>query len=351
LRLDIGGMRTIAGPLARRGNVLLVVSGTAIVAVLLLMLVGCQTLGYQDSVKSADQILSNTTKLEADIRGKMVQYDLDAVSLAVVADCNTVYANSFSVEQDEPLQAASISKPVSAYAALKLVEQGKLALDTPLSSYLKERYFPDGSEGNSITLRMVLNHTCGLSNDTSGDDRRIYYPPGEAFHYSGAGFAYLTEVVEAVAGLPFDVFMEQSVLVPLGMTHSKFSIPLTGGGKAVSAAYSLVTTPADLALFFTELLQPRMISEDLIEQMLSDSVKINEHYSWGLGVGLQHGGGDTAIWQWGDNADYHKALAIFFLNSRTGIVVMASGKNGDKVFQDIAHDAIGGAYYGLQRGI
>jgi hypothetical protein len=145
--------------------------------------------------------------------------------------------------------------------------------------------------------------------------------------------------------------MEQSVLVPLGMTHSKFSFPLEGGGNAVSAAYSLVTTPADLALFFEELLETQMIDSSLIEEMLSDSVKINEHYSWGLGVGLQHGGGDTAIWQWGDNADYHKALAIFFPSSKTGILVMARGKNADRVFQDIAHDAIGGSYYGLQYGI
>jgi CubicO group peptidase (beta-lactamase class C family) len=326
----------------------LLACGSVMTAIFLMTLGGCGAPSYQDPVKSPDQILSNTAELEADIRAKMDQYDLDAVS---VADCSTVYAGAFSVGQDEPFQAASISKVLSAYAALKLVEQGKLALDTPLSSYLDKKYFPDGSEGNNITLRMVLNHTCGLSNDVTGNDREIHYPPGEAFHYSGAGFAYLTAVVEAVTGLPFDTFMEQSVLVPLGMTHSRFSFTLADGSKAVSAAYSLVTTPSDLALFFTELLKPRMISESLIEQMLSDSVTINEHYSWGLGVGLQHGNGDTAIWQWGDNADYHKTLVIFFRNSSTGIIVMARGKNADRAFQDIAHDAIGGSYYGLEESI
>jgi CubicO group peptidase (beta-lactamase class C family) len=280
---------------------------------------------------------------------KMKEYDVKAVSIAVVTNNHLKYARAIGVKTDDPFQAASISKALSAYAALMLVEEGRLQLDTPLSSYLKERYFGDGSDGNAITLRMILSHTSGLSNDATEKDRRLYCKLGEAFHYSGAGFAYLTKVMESITGLPLDEYMERSLLLPLGMTHSKCSILRPNGEKAVSAAYSLVTTPSDLAQLFLELLNPRMVSRNLVEQMLSDSVKINEHYSWGLGVGIQHGNGDTAIWHWGNNENYCRSLAVFFPKSCTGVVIMTEGRDGDKIYKDIAHDAIGGSYYGLER--
>lgn len=320
-------------------------------ALIAVLLVACQTVTYQDPIRTKEQILGNAANLEADIVGEMKKYDVKAVSIAVVTDNQVEYVHAFGAQTDEPFQAASISKTLSAYAALRLVEQGKLELETPLSGYLQGRYFSDGSDGNAITLRMVLNHTSGLSNDVTGKDRKLYYKMGEAFHYSGAGFAYLTKVIESVTGSPFDEYMEQSLLLPLGMTHSKFSISHSNGTKTVSAAYSLVTTPSDVAQFFIELLNPGMVSGSLVEQMLSDSVKINEHYSWGLGVGIQHGNDDTAIWHWGNNDNYYKSLAVFFLKSGTGVVIMTKGKDGDKIYQDIAHDAIGGSYYGLERSV
>jgi len=319
--------------------------------VLAFLLVGCQTVCYQDPIRTEDQILGDVPNLEADIMARMKGFDVKAASIAIVTSHRVEYVHAFGAPTDGTFQAASISKTLSAYAALRLVEQGKLDLDTPLSGYLQEKYFPVGSHGNVITLRMVLNHTSGLSNDATGRDRRLYHKPGEAFHYSGAGFAYLTKVIESITRLPFDVYMEQSVLLPLGMTHSRFSIRLPNGTKAVSAAYSLVTTPADVGLFFLELLDPMMISEALAEQMRSDSVKINRHYSWGLGVGIQHGNDDTAIWNWGNNENYYKSLVVFFLKSGTGVVIMTKGKNGDKIYQDIAHEAIGGSYYGLERSV
>ena len=322
-----------------------------VLVVLVALLIGCQTVSYEDSIKTKEQILNETSNLEANIIGKMKWYNVRAVSIAVVSSNQTVYVQAFDAKTDEAFQAASISKVLSSYAALKLVADGRIDMDSPLSTYLNEKYFPEGSEGNSITLRMVLSHTSGLSNDASGQDTKVYHKPGEAFHYSGVGFVYLMKVIETITGLPYDIFMEQSVLLPLGMAHSRFSIPLSNGGKAVSAAYSLVTTPADLALFFEELLDPKMISANLVALMFSDSVKINEHYSWGLGVGLQHGNGDTAIWHWGNNDNYHKSLAVFFLKSKTGVIIMTKGKNGEKIYQDVAHEAIGGSYYGLEKSV
>jgi CubicO group peptidase (beta-lactamase class C family) len=320
------------------------------VGIMALICLGCHGRIYEDHVKSKDQILSGIGRLEDYVQGKMKEYDVEKVSMAIICDNAVIYAHAFNAQLNEQFQAASISKPVSAYAALRLVEQGKLELDKPLSSYLHERYFPEGSEGNAITLRMVLSHTSGLSNNVSGKDRIVHYKPGEAFHYSGGGFTYLTKVIEEVTGTPFAAYMQQNVLSPLGMSDSSFSIG-AGGYNRISAASGLASTPVDLARFFLEILNPRMIDLDLIRQMLSESVRINSHYSWGLGIGLQRGKGEDAIWHWGNNNDTYESLVVIFVKSNTGIIIMTKGKNGKKIYQDIAHSAIGGSYYGLERNL
>ena len=123
------------------------------------------------------------------------------------------------------------------------------------------------------------------------------------------------------------------------------------GVHGVSAAYSLVTTAEDLARFFLELMAPRHIDPALVQAMLSDSVRINEKYAWGLGVGIQHGGGEDAIWQWGYNGNYHRALAIFYPKTGTGVVVMTRGLNGSGFLARVAHAAIGGPQFGLDQAI
>jgi hypothetical protein len=72
------------------------------------------------------------------------------------------------------------------------------------------------------------------------------------------------------------------------------------------------------------------------------AVTIDDHYGWGLGVGLQTGGAEDAIWQWGDN-NPHRALAIFYRQSKTGVVVVAEGAKANRTFSDIAHQAVGGS--------
>ena len=315
------------------------------------LLAGCSGLVFLDPVRSEGQIEAGLRDLEQAVVERMRGDSLEAVSVAIVTRGRLAYSKAFGVEPEGRFQAASISKVVSAYAALKLVEEGRLSLDAPLSGCLPvAAYFPPASPGDRITLRMVLNHSSGLSNDALGHDRAVHHEPGEGFHYSGGGFAFLTRVVEKVTGQPFDTFMEREILVPLGMGHSRFRIDELGV-LGVSAAYSLVTTPADLATFFIELMDPRHLDPARVRAMLSDSVVVNDRYSWGLGVGLQHGGPEDAIWHWGNNDDFHRALAVFYPKTGTGVVVMTRGRGGSRTLAWIAHQAIGGAQFGLDFAI
>jgi hypothetical protein len=81
--------------------------------------------------------------------------------------------------------------------------------------------------------------------------------------------------------------------------------------------------------------------------MLSDAVRIDEHYSWGLGIGIQHSNGGTAVWHWGNNAEVYHSLVLCFLEEGTGVVILTKGKRGKLLYQDLAHYALGGPYFGL----
>jgi CubicO group peptidase (beta-lactamase class C family) len=145
------------------------------------------------SVRSARDVIS---RLESEVPGLMKQGGVPGMSIALIRDGKTVWLRGFGVkdkktgepvETDTVFEAASLSKPVFTYGVLKLVDQGKLNLDTPLSSYLPKPYVPDERAGE-ITARLVLSHRTGFPNWRGSDGLLpIYFSPGERFSYSGEG--------------------------------------------------------------------------------------------------------------------------------------------------------------------
>ena len=141
------------------------------------------------------------------------------------------------VSGDSVFQAASLSKPVFAYAVLKLVEQGRIALDPPVLRYLPHGYRhafdPLKEEASAaadevtdprlhaVTVRMLLQHTSGLPNWASGP-LHFKGTPGTRWTYSGEGYVLLQRAVEAVVGQPLDEVMQEQVFAPLGMAHSSY---------------------------------------------------------------------------------------------------------------------------------
>ena len=135
---------------------------------------------------------------------------------------------------DRVYRLASVTKPLTAYAALVAVEEGVFELDDPAG--------PPGS-----TVRHLLAHTSGL--DFSED--KVRAEPGTRRIYSNRGFEVLAQTLEARAEIPFSTYIHEAVFAPLGMSSTR----LTG-----SAGAGAESTAADLARFAAELQRPALLA-------------------------------------------------------------------------------------------
>ncbi|NIM12137.1 MAG: serine hydrolase [Candidatus Aminicenantes bacterium] len=247
-------------------------------------------------------------KIKKAVTGLMEKEEIPGLSMTIIKDGKLWWPEGFGVkstESGEPVtadtvfEACSLSKPVFAYAALKLVEEGKLDLDTPLVNYVPEMSYLEKEFLNGkiedqrfkkITARHVLTHTTGFPNWRSKKTINIQFEPGEKFSYSGEGFVYLQKVVEKITGKPLDDLMMEYVFQPLGMIHSSyvwqeeyenlaasahsgfgFGKPLRKSKKANGAA-SLYTTAPDFARFVCALLTGKGLSEETHRLMLRPHV-------------------------------------------------------------------------------
>ncbi|HET6255322.1 MAG TPA: serine hydrolase [Puia sp.] len=328
-------------------------------------------------------------KLETDIPVLLEKSDVPGMSIALIRDGRLVWSKGFGVSNavtKKPVtthtifEAASLSKPVFAYAVLRLVDEGKLNLDTPLNKYLGNNYDVVGDERiNLITARHVLSHTSGFPNWRDNDRTKtllIHFNPGEKWSYSGEGMVYLSKVVEKITGMRFEAFMQKYALQPLGMTASSYiwrnrfdslkayrhdelgalsgrNQPNDGKEDTLhddgNAAASLQTTPEDYAKFIVAVLNGTGLKKATWQQMLTPQVRVNPKYppiAWGLGVGLETMPEGTYFWHWGDNGDA-KAYVTAFLPNKSAVVYFADGSNGLAFTREVLDDAIGGEHPAL----
>lgn len=214
------------------------------------------------------------------------------------------------VTEDTLFNIASVSKSFTAWGVMKLVEQGKLDLDTPVQEYLTRWQLPESEfDANLVTPRRLLSHTAGISVegvkgiDPNGppvnvldvlngnlppldadqlayvqqwqpevdparqrDSATITHQPGESHRYSNLGFTLLELLIEEISGQSFVDFMREQVLQPLGLSASGFedvapqpenyatpynhtSEPITNYRLVAKAAGGMRSTIRDLATF------------------------------------------------------------------------------------------------------
>lgn len=299
--------------------------------------------------------------LSTELPDLLQESDTPGMSIAVIREGKIAWKGAFGVKNadtkepvsdDTIFEAASLTKPITAYAAFKLIDQGKLDLDVPLNKYLGNDYDVENDRRiDQITARRVLSHTSGFPNWRPSDSKAlpIIFDPGEKFSYSGEGFVYLSKVIEKITGREFGEYVKNEVLIPLGMRHSSlnwerdfyrtktFNHDALGrprgqnADKGVNAAASLHTTATDYATFVIALLEGKGLSAKSRELMMTPQVKIDEKdypsLEWGLGVGLEMSSEGKSFWHWGDNG-FNRSFVIANLKTGDGVVFLTNGTNG-----------------------
>jgi CubicO group peptidase (beta-lactamase class C family) len=153
-----------------------------------------------------------------------------------------------AVTPDTVFEVASNSKVVTAYIALRLVDQGLLSLDEPLNAYLPEPWLPPSEYRDVITLRHVLSHTSGLGH--SATSRNSLFAPGLGYSYSAIGFQYLQAVIEQVTGQALEEVAQEMVYTPLGMSSSSFVNPAELTPSTANGHIRAIVPALLFAIFF-----------------------------------------------------------------------------------------------------
>lgn len=350
-------------------------------------------------------------RLEADIRpapryrgspvttidARMRALRVPAVSIAVVDSGRVVWAKAYGVADAgtrQPattatrFQAASMSKPVAALGALRLVEAGTLSLDSDVNAVLRGWQIPvnDLNAKTPITLRMLLSHTAGLTvhgfeGYAAGDSIptvpqildgsppansppvRVDVAPGTVWRYSGGGMTVAELLMTSATNELFPELLRRLVLAPARMTSSGYEQPLpdsvvafaaTGhrmNGAAVPGrwhtypemmAAGLWTTPTDLARFIIALQHAYAGTSPLLTQATAQAMLTPGLGGWGLGIQVSGAADSLRFGHNGANEGFRGAFVGYATGGR-GVVVMTNSDAGGQLATEIIQ-AVGREY-------
>ncbi|MDF9440413.1 class A beta-lactamase-related serine hydrolase [Stenotrophomonas acidaminiphila] len=321
---------------------------------------------------------------------RMAFHRVPAVSIALIDQGRIAWARAYGVADaasQQPattttrFQAGSISKPLSALGALRLVEQGRLSLDADANGQLASWKIPQNAftRAGTINLRRLLNHSAGVTvhgydgyapgqplptllqvldgiAPANSEPVRVDIAPGSAWRYSGGGYSIVQLMMTEASGQPFDRYLETAVLQPLGMAHSTYAVPPPesvasqagaahdGNGQVLagrwrlypeSAAAGLWSTPSDLAQVILEVQRAEaggpgsILSRDMVSTMLTRGLG-----EYGLGFFVEDLGDRTSFSHSGGTEGFRSQL-YGYTRSGQGAVIMTNSINGAALIDEI----------------
>jgi CubicO group peptidase (beta-lactamase class C family) len=337
--------------------------------------------------------------LDAFITSQLALRHVAGLSLAIIDGGRIIDARAYGytdaeggrrVDTTTLFQAGSVSKPVSSFAALRLVEQHKLDLDVDINMVLRSWKLPPSefTASKPVTLRGLLSHTAGLTvHGFAGYATDAKVPtlvqvldgtppansapirndavPGAKWTYSGGGYTIMQQMVIDVTGRSFPDVLRENVLTPLGMARSSFEQPLpprmaaqTAAGHYQNgsivpgrwhvypemAAAGLWTTPSDLARFAIEVERAytgqstKVVSQAMAKRMLT--VVQN---GYGLGLALQDTGTALRFSHNGRDEGFDTDMTAT-ANTGQGVVIMINANDDSRMVARI-RDFVAAKYH------
>jgi CubicO group peptidase (beta-lactamase class C family) len=321
--------------------------------------------------------------------------------IAVLNDGRVVWMHAYGLRDAEhqlPMTvdtnewAASITKSVFATWVMLQVERGRVDLDEPIAKMLEHplnEYDPyresaadlvKDSRWQSVTPRMLLSHSSGLSNIvafTEPDKKmRLHFDPGTQFAYSGEGFNLLQFALEQKFNEPLDAMMQRDIFVPLGASHTglvwhdafagNVALCYDANGKyngrvhrsTARAAGSMTTSVRDLGKFTEAMLANKILSPGIQAEMLRPQIQIKTAHQFptldettsdeGPKVGLGYGVGwglltrtryGAAFFKEG-HGDGAENYMICFPRSGTCMIILTNSDNGELAFRPLLEKLI-----------
>ncbi len=319
---------------------------------LLLLFSGAGASAQQPQQQPAPLPAEKVKQIEALVAAEMAKQKIPGMSVAVVAGGQPRWAAGFGmqdVENDVPARAStvyrlgSISKPITAVAAMQLFERGRLDLDAPVRKYcpaFPEKQWP-------VTTRQVLGHLSGIRHYKSDDefnstrfyanvadglsmfkDDPLLHEPGAKYTYTTHGYSVLGCVVEGASGRPFADFVRENVFAPAGMERIRVDsvadiirnraqgYRITDKGELTNSPLAdnsykvpgggFVSTVEDLSKFAAALQAGKLLKRETSElmyarQKTNDGKETSYGLGWGVGVrpngqrAVGHSGGQQRV--------------------------------------------------------
>jgi CubicO group peptidase (beta-lactamase class C family) len=354
------------------------------IAIVLLILGGCGS-PHQEN----QQVGTLYAKYDALLPELLEKRSIPGVAIAVIQNGNPVWSKGYGysvkhshtpLTSDTRFNIGSVSKAITAWAVLKLVESGLVELDAPADHYLKRWHLPQSDFDNSqVTVRRLLNHTSGLSTYPISESfnayrhgspmpsiaealsrsygsfgkLRLVQQPGKSFQYNNGNYAILQLLIEDVTGESFPAFMQHTIFNPLGMKHTGYhrtsSVAMAYGegneprqqfDYVEQASGGIFTTVSDLATFVSAIdssdssLPGRgVLKPSTVENMISPSDETNGQYGLGYQMAPLKKNGYFVAHQ-GANEGF-RSLFLFDREKRCGIVILTNSDVGGRIVADI----------------
>lgn len=338
----------------------------------------------EQKIKQVETSLSGWVQMQDsslwNLQDRMAYYHVPGVSIAVIKDNKIEWARGYGladsidkrkVTTTTRFQAASISKSLNAMGVLRLAAQKKLDLNRDVNDYLTSWKLPADSltKDQKVTIARLLSHTAGLSvhgfrgyskGDSIPTDNEILdgkrpsnspavrsiFVPGTKYQYSGGGTMITKKLILDNTNVPYDKYMDQFVLKPLGMVHSSYTQPAPASVlPQLASAYNMTaqvpdkfniypeqspdglwTTPEDLGRFIIETQNSltgksnKVLSKEMTTTMLTPVLEKN---GAALGVFIDERGGQKYFRHGGSNNGF-KCEYIASIENGSGMVVMTN---------------------------
>lgn len=322
------------------------------------------------------------------LSARMARWNVRGLSVAVIDNCRVVDARGFgmtreggiAVRGDTLFQAASVTKPVAAFTALRLVDQKSLSLDSDVAAALNGWKPPVSPplKDHPVTLRGILSHSAGLVPGGYGGYTRgeplptllqtldgiaparpkpvqLAYTPGSDWRYSGGGYLVAQQLMIERTGQSFDQIVRKQTLDPVGMRRSGFLEPSTDADANVAAGHvadgsmvpggwhvypelaaaGLWSTADDMAAFGVAAMKAvRHEQEALLSVRLADQMATAQIGPRSLGFVTGGKGRARHLGHDGTNEGYNASL-ILYPETCQGAAIMANSDNAKPLIAEL----------------